>query len=249
MNKKLSQGVVVGALALFLTLMVGYALFSQNLTITGTAKAEGNLEITPTCTLGIPSEIDGTISEKDKVPERGYGTDSENNYCTVSGNTVTFAMDFKVDNARRYATVAFKNTGDIDAVIPVEYDIDQIKWKTCIDGYDMQNKTNTSLNGTFEETECNSASEGAIVEPGEFVALKGTDGQVIATSDDTKIAGHMDDAGENYILKPGELIYFNYLSRFDIDPIERHYPNSISQSNFNVQEKIEQTFKFEQYVK
>lgn len=39
MNKKLSQGVVVGAFALFLTLMVGYALFSQNLNITGTAKA------------------------------------------------------------------------------------------------------------------------------------------------------------------------------------------------------------------
>ena len=248
MNKKLSQGVVVGALAVFLTLMIGYALFSQNLTITGTAKAEGNFKITPTCTLGIPSEIDGTISEWEKA-ERGYGTDSENNYCTVSGNTVTFAMDFKIENARRHATVVFKNTGDIDAVIPVEYDIDQIKWKTCIDGYDMQNKTNTSLNGTFEETECDSASEGTIIEPYGFVAFKGIDGQVISVFDDTKMAEHMDDAGENYILKPGETIYFNYLSRFQDKTIAEYYPNSILQSNFNVQEKIEQTFKFEQYVK
>ena len=86
MNRKLSQGVVVGAFALFLALMVGYALFSQNLNITGTAKAQGDFKIEAVCTPG--AGIFETELDADDI-DKGYANDS----CTVAGNTVSMKTE------------------------------------------------------------------------------------------------------------------------------------------------------------
>ena len=47
MNKK--NKILVGCLALLLVLSVGYALFSETITINGTATAKGNFDIVGTC--------------------------------------------------------------------------------------------------------------------------------------------------------------------------------------------------------
>ena len=46
---KTRNKIFVGCLALLLVMVVGYALFSQNLNIMGTATAKGDFSITPIC--------------------------------------------------------------------------------------------------------------------------------------------------------------------------------------------------------
>ena len=54
---KTRNKIFVGCLALLLVMVAGYALFSQNLTINGTAKAQGDFSVTATCQAGIPANL------------------------------------------------------------------------------------------------------------------------------------------------------------------------------------------------
>ena len=54
---KTRNKIFAGCLALLLVMVAGYALFSQNLTINGTAKAQGDFSVTPTCQTGIPANL------------------------------------------------------------------------------------------------------------------------------------------------------------------------------------------------
>ena len=112
---KTRNKIFVGCLALLLVMVVGYALFSQNLNITGTATAKGDFSVTPTCQAGVPDNllasaktVEGWIGE-----EGGYSDDS----CTVSGNTVDFKSSFKWPGATRYFTIKVKNTGSVTAIL------------------------------------------------------------------------------------------------------------------------------------
>lgn len=51
MNKR--NKILAGCLVLQLALSVGYALFSETITINGKATAKGNFDITATCTPGL----------------------------------------------------------------------------------------------------------------------------------------------------------------------------------------------------
>ena len=54
---KTRNKIFVGCLALLLVMVAGYALFSQNLNITGTATAKGDFSVTPTCQAGVPDNL------------------------------------------------------------------------------------------------------------------------------------------------------------------------------------------------
>ena len=54
---KTRNKIFVGCLALLLVMVAGYALFSQNLTINGTAKAQGDFSLVTTCQPGIPDNL------------------------------------------------------------------------------------------------------------------------------------------------------------------------------------------------
>ena len=47
--EKRKNKILVGCLALLLVMAVGYALFSENITINGTATAKGDFDISYTC--------------------------------------------------------------------------------------------------------------------------------------------------------------------------------------------------------
>ena len=114
---KTRNKIFVGCLALLLVMVAGYALFSQNLTINGTAKAQGDFSVTPTCQAGIPANlVESAKLMTDWVNENGYYDDS----CTVSGNIINYQASFKYPGARRYFVVKVKNTGSITAVQPNE---------------------------------------------------------------------------------------------------------------------------------
>lgn len=241
MNKKLSQGVVVGALALFLTLMVGYALFSQNLTIAGTAKAEGKFEITPTCTLGVPSDLEKLVLDYQGISvldENGYGTDPKNNYCTVTGNTVTYATELKWYGARRYVIVKIENTGTIDATIPPY--VGNTTNKYCVDGYDFATRTHGEQNGTFEESECDD-QDSDMIRKG-VLAFQDAKGNLLDENNE-EIMNHLDENQENFILKPGEAIYKLYESILD------NKAEGLNQTNFNIRYNFSETYTANQYVK
>ena len=107
---KTRNKIFVGCLALLLVMVAGYALFSQKLTINGTAKAQGEFSLSMTCTPGILDEI--------KKLDANYGSQSgySNDSCSVANDTVTFHTDLAYPTARRYFTVKVVNTGSVTAV-------------------------------------------------------------------------------------------------------------------------------------
>ena len=141
---KTRNKIFVGCLALLLVMVAGYALFSQNLTINGTAKAQGGFSVTATCQAGIPTNLVESVksmSGTDWVDENGYYDDS----CTVNGNNINFKTSFKWPGAIRYFIVKVTNTGSIDAIESYDYRNDTHNF--CYD---------TNGNDKFESDECNS---------------------------------------------------------------------------------------------
>ena len=56
MDKRKNK-ILIGCLALLLVMAVGYALFSENITINGTATAKGDFDMSITCTPDITTEF------------------------------------------------------------------------------------------------------------------------------------------------------------------------------------------------
>ena len=147
---KTRNKIFVGCLALLLVMVAGYALFSQNLNITGTAKAQGDFSVTATCQPGYDSKIKPIIDylvatgqmDAEFLGENGYYDDS----CTVNGNNINFKTSLKWPGARRYFVVKVTNTGSIDAVESYDYHNDTDNF--C---YDFNG------NDKFESDECNNS--------------------------------------------------------------------------------------------
>ena len=112
MNKQ--NRILLGVLAFVVACTIGYALFSETITINGTATAKGDWELTTTCTKGISGDL-VTAGGFEIDTEAGYKSDT----CTVSGNTVTASVGLEYPSAFRYFTIAVKNTGTITATLVV----------------------------------------------------------------------------------------------------------------------------------
>ena len=132
---------LVVALAIVLTLSIGYALFSQTINITGTATAQGSFSFTPVCTIGIDDGLAATTSAKatetssiitkfntimtsaglDTIPTTVAG--SSNNTCTISGNTVTISTTLSYPGAMSLFTIKITNTGTISGIFDDDADI------------------------------------------------------------------------------------------------------------------------------
>lgn len=103
--------ILVGCLALLLAMSVGYALFSDTITVNGTATAKGNFDVTATCQTGLASNIKYIANQLRVAEDGGYQNDS----CSVSGNVVSLNTELLYPGARRNYTVKLTNTGTIDA--------------------------------------------------------------------------------------------------------------------------------------
>ena len=57
MKKTMNKTTVIIVLALFLSISVEYALFSDTITIEGTATAQGTFDIKVTCLITIPDNV------------------------------------------------------------------------------------------------------------------------------------------------------------------------------------------------
>ena len=122
MNK--GNKILLGILTFVLVCVVGYALFSETITINGTATTKGNFDITATCQTGLADKL-GTDFLK-LGDEGGYANDT----CSVLNNTVSLSTEFLYPGARRYFTVKMTNSGSIDAELNLD-DV-TIEEKLCV---------------------------------------------------------------------------------------------------------------------
>ena len=105
---------LIGCLSLLLVLSVGYALFSETITINGTATAKGSFDITTTCEPGLSEDVVGYLGVN-STDEEQHGF--ENSICDVKDNLVTLTTDLLYPTAARYFTIKMTNKGSIPAII------------------------------------------------------------------------------------------------------------------------------------
>ena len=101
---------IIGAIALILSVAVGYALFSQTVTVQGTATASGSFSVVPTCKIAVGNDID-----EDSEVGGDIAVFVSNPTCTVSGNEVTASVTLTQPGAYIYFLITQENTGTIDA--------------------------------------------------------------------------------------------------------------------------------------
>ena len=198
---KTRNKIFVGCLALLLVMVAGYALFSQNLTINGTAKAQGDFSVTATCQPGYDSKIKPIIDNLVATGQMGAEFLGENGYyddsCTVKGDVVTYSTKFKYPGAFRWFTLKVKNTGNMDAI----YDDEMQTAKICFD---------SNENKTFEANECKTENLYYITQ----LAVEDKEGNIyLIGSDDAGLNNAYNS--ETGALKPGASLYFTMGSQVD----------------------------------
>ena len=158
-------------LAFVVVCVMGYALFSETITVTGTATASGSFDIEVSC------EDYGV----------GFMTDHSDSYdgsanCSINGDTVITTSTLPKPGENTYFIIGIKNNGTIPAKLktitsPNNYDID---YKTA--GDKIYYDTNYGLLGmyTMLDSEGNltdiigdSATIGAslVVQPNEYIGI------------------------------------------------------------------------------
>ena len=218
MNKK--NKILVGCLALLLALSVGYALFSETITINGTATAKGSFDLTTTCQPGFSQDVldalaisygaaAGTITDPNAM-QQGY----EDGECKVNGNSVSISTTLKYPSAERYYTVTIKNTGTIDAVIRSDIWHDPVQ---TIKVYDM--KTD-KLVATYNEPKLQYVRFRQFGD-GSFGVGKNLDGDYSCESAEQYNQNGMvmkDNEGISYLrIKPGETFFVALKAQWDKD--------------------------------
>ena len=121
-----SNKILLGVFAFVVVCVMGYALFSETITVTGSATAKGEFNISTTCKTGVTEEILTAYGvTNDIFKEGGY----EKDYCNLTTTGVEFGTNFLYPTAKRDFTVIIKNDGTIaaQAIMFLEEDDGDIK--------------------------------------------------------------------------------------------------------------------------
>ena len=127
--------IIIGVIAILLTVAVGYALFSDTLTINGTATAQGDFSFSVTTQKGVMEEINTdnltdlknigvrrlkvTTSASQLFLNYSSQTGIENSTISNTSNTVTINASIDSPGQEQYFTIKVTNTGSI----PITADI------------------------------------------------------------------------------------------------------------------------------
>ena len=219
MRNKNTIYIMIG-IAFIIVLSVGYALFSETISIQGTARAEGNFNITYSCASGLDyfNTKKPTIAALDDN-DRGYTSD----ICTPDNakDEVALSVALNYPGATRWFRITAENTGDIDALIGEK--MSTITEHTlCLDG------NGGDRDGVINQnTECHDARSSQAGDWLEFVealqlfkensinfAFEDASGTVYTMQDlmnmtesDPFIVEHADETTGNIAFKPREKIH------------------------------------------
>ena len=106
--------ILIGILAFMLVCVVGYALFSDNITVTGTATAQGQFMIVPSCEVITTDTI--TLSAGQKVSgykSTGTGT------CTIENGVIktTSNLSKPTDEVHFYVQIYNHDSNEVPAIL------------------------------------------------------------------------------------------------------------------------------------
>lgn len=110
MNKQ--KGIIIGVLALVVTMMVGYAIFSDTITINGTATAKGEFQLTTS----VVDLNESWVKDYGFLNRNAVSSGIVNNpSISVSGNVVTTSVELGMPGSFYNFAIKIKNTGTIPA--------------------------------------------------------------------------------------------------------------------------------------
>ena len=125
MNKK--RDIIIGVIALLLVVSVGYAIFSDTLTINGTATAQGDFSFSVTTQKGVSEDVKSDsmyaiyniFGNTGNMYDYTVNSFAEESTITNDSNTVTYSVALTQPGQKQYFTVKVTNTGSI----PINVDI------------------------------------------------------------------------------------------------------------------------------
>ena len=211
MRKSINKTTVIIVLAFFLVLSVGYALFSDTITIEGTATAQGNFNITATCITNLDDTQKELVFESapDIIADNGY----ENESCIVLDDKVTYSVGLKYPTASKVSLIKFTNTGDINAKFNLEDYVISIE-----EGYNLSfynSITNELINKNEEYSK-------------EFISVssmffqKNDDTYILDSGDESEEFVEVSDDAIYFVLEPEQSLYII---------LENKWPNATIYSN------------------
>lgn len=145
--------ILLGIFTFVLVCVIGYALFSDTISITGSATTSGDWSITASCSDTIPAEVQEDYALDDI--QGGY----ENDSCTVSGNTITSKATLLYPSAMKLHHAEYKNTGSVNAVFKLGKEahnplMDAASQDGAVTGnIKLYNKTTNELYKTYGEND------------------------------------------------------------------------------------------------
>lgn len=196
---KKGNKILLALLSFVVVCVVGYALFGESITVTGTAKAEGTFDIGVSCVTGFSSDFldagleDGYVIN---IPDGGYKNDS----CSVDGFNVSFKTDLEFPGASRKYTIKITNNGTIAARVPASEDAKERKERSAC----IINSDGTKSCSEHFKLSSGSATSYDIFEWGYLI--KKPDGSYVISEDD--LVNYIDLDTEEIILEPGYSTYF-----------------------------------------
>lgn len=119
-----SNRVLIGILTFIVVCVIGYALFSDTITVTGIATASGDFSVESSCTKGYSSILQTTFGVTQNEGQGGYREDT----CSVSGTTLSADVLLDYPSANRIFTFEIVNSGSI----PLETDLREILDETTL---------------------------------------------------------------------------------------------------------------------
>ena len=177
--------ILIGCLALLLVMSVGYALFSDTITINGTATAKGDFNLVTTC------DEDASAVEWE---DRGSVTDAK---ISCEGNVVNASATLGYPDSEKWFRVMVTNEGTIPAKLKKVVELNNPEIMIC-------EKDNCGL-GSIENSEIYETAEGqSVVEAALYQGYDYNDYQDGEVFSDFTFVDEQFDA----ILDPGETAYF-----------------------------------------
>ena len=165
--------IIIGVIALILVVAVGYAIFSDTLTINGSATAKGDFNLSYACEV-----VDEEISLGDGTSLSASGGTGS---CSVKDGTVTTTGEFSKPTDGIIFKVTVTNNGSIPAVLKTVDSSNNFASNTTDEGDVFYiDKTNALMayysiakNDVFQEVYGDSATAGANItlEPGENLKI------------------------------------------------------------------------------
>ena len=230
MNK--SNKILIGVLSFVVVCVVGYALFSETITVTGTATASGDFSFEKKCFAGDSRNV------YQDLKQGGYGTES----CTVNGDTVSISTELLYPSAFRVYTIEIKNTGAIDGMVKVNEELfpDQtstLQIKSV--SLELYNKSDNALYKTYNYLTDDTPGDYGETFPA-HLALVTKEGQLLITDELLLASGRVyQKSSEEYYLKikPGDTILQYVFASWDESAKQTDY---YSKFKFNVELNIEQ---------